>query len=292
MSERTVLRLAVPPVPYYLECGKQRYAVGQQHPNRKGYGVFDILFVTKGTLFIGESGREWALAAGDMLILLPDRYHYAVKPCEVETEFYWVHFEHSGDWEERQGEAVVSNGRRGAAPKWHAWFAPRSIFLPKSGPTPLREQTYRCLEQLERTGEGERFSAFWAEQQRFMELLQLLEEGRKPNDASRALQVAKRTEAYIEAHYAEPLTNDALSRALHFHPNYITRCMKTYYHCTPMEYLLACRIDRAKLLLAKTNDSIADVAAQVGFQYPPHFSNSFRRLVGVTPMQYRKRFSK
>jgi AraC family transcriptional regulator len=56
----------------------------------------------------------------------------------------------------------------------------------------------------------------------------------------------------------------------------------------PHQYVIARRVERAKQLLqAGTDLSLADVAAHAGFSDQSQFSNHFKRLVGVTPGQFR-----
>ena len=51
---------------------------------------------------------------------------------------------------------------------------------------------------------------------------------------------------------------------------------------------MACRVERARQLLQTgTNMSLAEVAAEVGFCDQSQFSHHFKRLVGVTPGQFR-----
>jgi AraC family transcriptional regulator len=54
---------------------------------------------------------------------------------------------------------------------------------------------------------------------------------------------------------------------------------------TPHQYILQCRIDKAKYLLQHSELSIADIAARVGFCDQSHFTRYFKRIVGVTPKQ-------
>jgi AraC-like DNA-binding protein len=292
MTEPTWLSLAAPPLPYYLECGRSEFVAGDLHPSRRGLAVFDLLFVVEGALFMGEEERMWEVPAGHLLLLLPQRYHYPVKPCETRTVFYWIHFDGSGHWEEIAGDTLVDANRRPVSmPEWHAWFAPRSLSLPRSGPIPFPEETLRTVQQLADNSARGRFVQFWHDQQRFIELLQRLELASKAGRASQAWQVAERAEAFLKQHYAEEVTNGRLAGALHFHPNYITRCMKETFQCTPLEYLQRYRIEQAKLLLVKTDQRIAAVAERVGFPNTPYFSNCFRGRVGMTPLQFRKRFA-
>jgi AraC family transcriptional regulator len=57
---------------------------------------------------------------------------------------------------------------------------------------------------------------------------------------------------------------------------------------TPHQYLIARRIDRAKQLLQRDGKlGLAEVALRAGFADQSHFSFHFKRIVGVTPRQFR-----
>lgn len=55
----------------------------------------------------------------------------------------------------------------------------------------------------------------------------------------------------------------------------------------PHQYLLGRRIERAKHLLTTTTHSITEISIAVGFSTPSHFSNTFRKRMGVSPREYR-----
>src|SRR5690554_6314270 len=95
-------KLLIPslPLPYLLECGEVFYHAGDQHPNRSHLNFFDLILVESGRLYIGEEQQQWTCKAGETIILLPHRHHYAVKPCSEDTHFYWLHFQIKGFWEE------------------------------------------------------------------------------------------------------------------------------------------------------------------------------------------------
>lgn len=57
---------------------------------------------------------------------------------------------------------------------------------------------------------------------------------------------------------------------------------------TPGDYLLLCRINKAKRLLEFTDRSIVDIALECGFYDSSHFVKSFKRFTGITPKMYRQ----
>ena len=56
-----------------------------------------------------------------------------------------------------------------------------------------------------------------------------------------------------------------------------------------INYLTAMRIERAKELLASTNQKLASIAMEIGYNEPNYFSHVFRKLEGITPKEYRSR---
>ncbi len=56
----------------------------------------------------------------------------------------------------------------------------------------------------------------------------------------------------------------------------------------PLQYLIECRMRRARALLRDTKLGLKVVAQKVGYANESAFSNSFRRLAGVSPGEYRK----
>jgi AraC family transcriptional regulator len=57
---------------------------------------------------------------------------------------------------------------------------------------------------------------------------------------------------------------------------------------SPHQYLLRERIENSKLYLKDAKFSIAEVSRLTGFQTHEHFAKVFRKMVGVTPSEFRK----
>jgi AraC family transcriptional regulator len=66
-------------------------------------------------------------------------------------------------------------------------------------------------------------------------------------------------------------------------PSHLTRLFKKATGLTPHRYLIMIRVDRARRLLLSTDESIAEVAAHVGFADQSHLNRHFKRIVGITP---------
>ena len=108
-------------------------------------------------------------------------------------------------------------------------------------------------------------------------------------DASRSNRaLLEQATGYIRAHYAEPLSLDALLAQTPVSKSWFLRLFRQYTGTTPYNFLLSTRITRAKELLVLTDFAVSEVAHQVGFGDESNFSTRFTAMVGQSPQQYRK----
>ncbi|WP_206109194.1 AraC family transcriptional regulator [Paenibacillus sp. HB172176] len=281
--------MAAPPMPYYLESGETRYGAGDLHPSRKQLGVFDLLIVESGCLYIGEEEHSWSLSSGETLLLMPDGTHYSVKPCEMETVFYWVHFHVLGEWLQSCEEHSSFHHEAHAA---KFLTAPYALTIRKQWTLPYPEQAYQLARRMNRSAGEPQSSAFWTQQQAFEELLRMMDMRQNEAFASPVVALAEKAEAYIKNNYREAISGNAMAAELNFHYNYISRCMKQVYGMTPGQYWNAYRLEQAKLLLLKTEWTIGAIAEQVGYDSAAYFTSCMTKKIGLSPTAFRKQFSR
>jgi AraC family transcriptional regulator len=93
---------------------------------------------------------------------------------------------------------------------------------------------------------------------------------------------------YIEEHLDGGPTLAQLAAVVGLNPYHFARQFKAATGLPPHQYVIARRVERAQQLLhAGTNLSLAEVALHAGFSDQSQFSRHFKRLVGVTPGQFR-----
>ncbi|SFI72809.1 AraC-like ligand binding domain-containing protein [Paenibacillus sp. UNC496MF] len=292
----SMLQFTVPPLPHYMLCGPSHYAPGGRHVSRRNVGVFDLLFVREGCLYMAEEDRTFEVGEGCALILRPDRYHYGTKGCEVPTSYYWLHFQTTGSWAAtdgeppRHGEEAYDEKRTQALWSYATHTFP--IHVPQFARLSQPGKAEELFEQLVKLNQSfYSGSAKWSQQSVFQELLRQLSASAAKDESTPAAACADQAAAYLRKHYREPVTAQELGERLNFHPVYIARCMQRYYGCPPMEYLLRHRIEQAKLLLLQTDHPVARVAEEVGFNQAAYFTSCFTRAEGLSPRKFRQRFA-
>jgi len=113
-----------------------------------------------------------------------------------------------------------------------------------------------------------------------------LERNRKLS--TEAQQLVRQAMAYIHQHYAEPISRADLARRVALSEDYLTSCFRKELGVTPIAYLNRYRVNRARQLLTDTDQSVTEIALQVGFSDSGYFSRVFRREVGLSPEAYRQ----
>jgi AraC-like DNA-binding protein/mannose-6-phosphate isomerase-like protein (cupin superfamily) len=94
---------------------------------------------------------------------------------------------------------------------------------------------------------------------------------------------------YLEENYAKSITLDELSKLAGMSKYHFLRSFTRQNGITPYSYLQTIRISKAKKLLEQGISSV-EVALRTGFSDQSHFSNFFKKLIGVTPRQYMRIF--
>lgn len=99
--------------------------------------------------------------------------------------------------------------------------------------------------------------------------------------------LTKRARDYIDEHYAEALTLEEISRQVNVSPQYFSKLFKEETGENFIDYLTGIRITRARDLLARNELSIKEICYKTGYSDPNYFSRIFKKVVGVTPTDYK-----
>jgi AraC family transcriptional regulator len=97
----------------------------------------------------------------------------------------------------------------------------------------------------------------------------------------------KRVLAHIRTHLDQTITLDALASTAGMSPSHFSRLFKETLGTSPMQYVMAYRIEQAMEMMENAHRPLGDIALACGFADQAHFSRSFKKLTGKTPRAYR-----
>ena len=97
---------------------------------------------------------------------------------------------------------------------------------------------------------------------------------------------------YLDSHYTEKITLDALAEQFFINKYYLHEIFKREYGMGIGQYLIHLRITKSKGLLRFTDKTAEEIAYACGMSSPHYFSRMFKKIEGVSPSEYRKSWVK
>ena len=109
------------------------------------------------------------------------------------------------------------------------------------------------------------------------------------NRSERIEQFAAKLTAILEAEYCKSaLSLNMIAELMDLTPNYIGRMYKRATGVSILDKIMSMRMERACMLLVKTNQSVAQISGDVGFTGEGYFYKAFKQYNGCTPNDYRR----
>ncbi|MDN3557848.1 helix-turn-helix transcriptional regulator [Halomonas maura] len=111
-----------------------------------------------------------------------------------------------------------------------------------------------------------------------------------PRLAAPRYELGQDVRRYIDERYAEALGLEGMAARFKVSPYHLAHRFKATVGCSPIHYLIRRRVGEAQSLLINTELSVAEIAERVGYRHPSYFNTAFKKVVGVTPGSYRRRY--
>ncbi|WP_210610752.1 response regulator [Priestia flexa] len=135
------------------------------------------------------------------------------------------------------------------------------------------------------------FSSFTQIPEVFHRLLTALNSNRyraiRQVDELEALKRMQEIVAYVEDYYMEDISLEKLSKMFFLTREHISRKFKKETGMTLSKYVTNLRIRQAKQWLLETDETIYSISLMLGYQDEKYFSKLFKKVVGLTPFEYR-----
>lgn len=125
----------------------------------------------------------------------------------------------------------------------------------------------------------------------YLEALEFTEtKTEKPYFYKTQIEKTKAIQRFLVEHLAEHFTQEQLAQQFEIPLTPMKRCFKSIYGNTIGGWLLQYRMNQAAVLLQHQRKlSITEIAGKVGYDSPSKFSIAFRRVMGLSPSEYRNR---
>ena len=102
--------------------------------------------------------------------------------------------------------------------------------------------------------------------------------------------LVKKIKEYIAKHDFISIQLENISEELYYSPNYLNRIYKKATGETIYDYIIRCRMEKASEMLKDSSVKLYEVAEKLGYTNITHFTNIFKKYIGMKPKEYREKY--
>lgn len=272
--------------------GHARHPNGWIEPLRVIYD-HELVLVSRGRVLVEIEGKEYQCDENNFIIIPPGAKHVS---CELDNKpcfRHWIHF----SWVQYVTDNLPILSYYPVKPKENLYqlapkFVPNKIFFGEIQSLSYVIELYaRLSEKWNHGSEHDRVIC----RAIFLELLlELLDTHQRLNEGTvAATNIAGKARLVLEKLSRKkiedcPSIQTALEE-LGYSYAHLCRMFRRVYGLTPLGYINAIRIERAKLLLRDTELTISQVADRIGFESSAYLSRLFKKQTKMTPSQFIKK---
>ncbi len=254
--------------PLAVVCGGREHCGADYRIDRRDFPFHSIEFVARGRGTLALTGRTVSLYPGSVFTYGPGVGHVITTDAADPLVKYFVDFTGSS-----AGQALAEhNLGAGTAIRVGAPDAVLRVFddLITNGSAGTRQSPAICA--------------------KLVELLILkIAEGGLVEDSYRtaAFSTYQGCRAFIRDHFAQLRTLEEIAGACHVDEAYLCRLFQRFDSQSPYQYLTQLKMAEAARLLQRTDKLIKQVAFELGYGDPFHFSRAFKKVFGLSPAAFR-----
>ncbi|MBQ8624129.1 MAG: helix-turn-helix transcriptional regulator [Oscillospiraceae bacterium] len=253
---------------YYVISAGHFFCEQGYHLVRNNYDSLLITHIIKGTFtFVNGEGRHITAREGDTVIL------DCFKPHEYYTndsfESIWIHVSGANSFELFKEIESVSGNLVKCRDAEH-----------------VKRILFRIHDGISQNNPSTELAMSLDIYKVFLELLNTMSIKSKSESSNE--ENIESVKAYIFSHLDENLSVARLAENVHMSASHFSRVFKQQTGFSPYDFVLICRLNRAKDLLKKTDMSVAQIADETGFNSESNFIYFFTANVGISPRKFRK----
>jgi AraC-like DNA-binding protein len=276
------------PPPLFVNAGLTIASPGWAHPRRR-LDSYELVLGRRGQVLVDEESDALEIRAGRVLLLAAGRFHGGRAPVDAPASFYWAHFTTPAPpliLSTARAHAILGSPGVAAQRLAAAVFVPQMLDLPD--PTAV-EVLFRNLLHEQEDPCYTRHRLQLLLHLMLVEITAItLEQFQASSRSSATTGLVYGIVAEIADHLTDPdLSVKSIARRLERNSDYLGREFKALMGTSIGDYILRQRIHLAEQVLRNGSDHMFDVAHGCGFGTVRHFQRQFRRLLGMSPSEYR-----
>lgn len=238
------------------------------------HNEYQVIYITKGEgIFESKSFKQARIIAGDIILLFPEEWHRFKPDEDTGWDEYWVGFKGaiidnliSKSFFTRQ-RPVINIGHRENVLNLFTDIIERTS-KEKSGYQPLISGlVLHLLGGIH----------YLVRQKDF-----------KEEDAVET--IVNKARVLLRANIDEDISIEEIARELQVSYSWFRKAFKVYTGIAPGQYLIALKIEKAKMLLSIPSKSIKEIADELKFESVFYFTRLFKQKTNLSPAKYRKLF--
>lgn len=255
---------------------KNGYSFG---PAARNHYLFHFILSGKGTLYADNSSGTteiYKIHANEGFMLFPDQVTTYIADNDDPWEYIWIEFDgfQAKTAVDKSGLSMDSPVYRSQAPELRELALQEMVYIINNKDAAsfnLIGHTYLFLDYFTRSAVT---PIVKAQQQNTASYFYI-------NEAIR----------FIELNYQKDITVEEIAENCGLNRNYFGKKFKECFGKTPQEFLMRFRMAKAIELLEKTHLSIGEISRAVGYNDQLHFSRAFKNTYGISPRQWREKYT-
>ena len=272
----------------YRWCGKFTSPNEEWMHMTRGLSDYELMVVTRGTLYIGNHEQDFIVDTGQYLLMSPTDFQHGTKSSDC--SFYWLHF-----YSVMDTDISPSN--------IHIGVANTALHIPIHGTLPSLDRIKILMKQLQDSDRryhdsslnnhlcGAIIAELHCQMAPALWDIDSLSPYKSAHHFARE-QLLEEIATYIGWHIQENLSISQIAKDFGYNEKYLTTLFKKYYGISLKQYQLQTKMEHAKASLSETNLPVSHIAYSLGFADAHNFSNAFRKVTGLSPSEYRSTYSK
>ena len=246
-------------------------------------GAFEFCYIARGSVEWWIRQRVYDVGPGDVYVTKPDEPHGGVNAVLHPCELYWltVRLPPSGRLAGLAREDGAALARGFHQLQWRCF----------PGSTHLRDAFERILQEHRAPAPLSGLRARTALHELMITILRDHDahQARQQDKSQRVSEPVRTALRWLEAHLEADVPIDEVAAHVGLGASRFHERFRDEVGFTPAEWRTRQRIQRAKQLLRSSEHTVTEIAMRCGFNTSQYFATVFKRLVGLTPGQYRAR---